>query len=254
MQCDNWYCFCLINCVQYLFFLETRTQIHLLFHTAQGLRASVQEGRLLSEAWVREGRLLSHLHHAGNIVINQGSPSRYTLLSSWNSELTYSNQNDIMRLFKCPRSLDTNMEIYIAISTNVTKHTHFILRVSYQIRKIEGWACARNAGNVSPPLRVNNPDIYHGTCVTHVPWCLPGSLTSGFLRNRWRGKRSRHSRRMGNPQLCVSGKRPVKATPCGNHCYRLMRYISNLVRCSSSQANGHGDDKQELHLRSVCSP
>ena len=31
--------------------------------------------------------------------------------------------------------------------------------------------------------------MHHGTCVTHVPCCIPGSLTSGFLWSRWRGKR-----------------------------------------------------------------
>ena len=64
-------------------------------------------------------------------------------------------------------------------------------------------------GTFSPPPRNSNPDMHHGTCVTHVPWCMPGSLTSGFLWSRWRGKRSRHSRRMRNPQFCVSGKRPM---------------------------------------------
>ena len=60
-------------------------------------------------------------------------------------------------------------------------------------------------GTFSPPPRVSYPDIHHGTCVTHVPWCMPESLSSGFLC-RWRGKRSR---RMRNPQFCVSGKRPM---------------------------------------------
>ena len=60
-----------------------------------------------------------------------------------------------------------------------------------------------------PPQRVSDPDMHHGTCVTHVPWCTPGSLTGGFLWSRWRGKRSRHSRRMHNPHIYVSGKRPI---------------------------------------------
>ena len=64
-------------------------------------------------------------------------------------------------------------------------------------------------GMFSPPLRVSDPDMHHGTCVAHVPWCMPGSLTSGFLWSRWRGKRSRHSRHMRNPQFHVSGKRPM---------------------------------------------
>ena len=56
---------------------------------------------------------------------------------------------------------------------------------SYQIRKIAGCACAGNAGNVFPRRRfqrkslVNDPGMHHGTCVTHVPWCMSGSFTCG---------------------------------------------------------------------------
>ena len=35
-------------------------------------------------------------------------------------------------------------------------------------------------GTFSTPLRASNPVMHHGMCVTHVPWCMPGSLTSGF--------------------------------------------------------------------------
>ena len=64
-------------------------------------------------------------------------------------------------------------------------------------------------GTFSPPLRVSDPDMHHGTCVTHVPRCTLGSLTSGLVWIRWRGKCSRHFRRMRNPQFGVSGKRPM---------------------------------------------
>ena len=63
-------------------------------------------------------------------------------------------------------------------------------------------------GAFSPAPRVSDPDMHHGTCVTHVPLCIPGSLTSGVIWSRWRVKRSRHSWRMRNPQFYVSGKRP----------------------------------------------
>ena len=43
-------------------------------------------------------------------------------------------------------------------------------------------------GTFSPPRLVSDSDMHHGTCVKHVPWCMPGSLTSGFLWRRWRGK------------------------------------------------------------------
>ena len=32
--------------------------------------------------------------------------------------------------------------------------------------------------------------MHQGTCMKHVPWCMPGSVTSIFLWSRWRGKRS----------------------------------------------------------------
>ena len=64
-------------------------------------------------------------------------------------------------------------------------------------------------GTFSPPPLGSDPDMHHDTCATHVSWCMPGSLTSVFLWSRWRGKRSRHSRRMRNRQFYVSGKRPM---------------------------------------------
>ena len=62
--------------------------------------------------------------------------------------------------------------------------------VTYQIRKIAGCACAGNAGNVFPatdfkgkvPL-ISDPGMHHGTCVTHVPWCMSGSLISSAGEN-----------------------------------------------------------------------
>ena len=64
-------------------------------------------------------------------------------------------------------------------------------------------------GTFFPPPWVSYPDMHQGTCVTHLLWYMLGSPTSGFLWSRWRGKRSRHSRRMRNPQFYVSGKRPI---------------------------------------------
>ena len=76
----------------------------------------------------------------------------------------------------------------------ITSHrvfTAFATRTwaSYQIRKIAGCACAGNAGNVFPRRRFrrkplfSDPGMHHGTCVTHVPWCMSGSLTCGDGEN-----------------------------------------------------------------------
>ena len=68
---------------------------------------------------------------------------------------------------------------------------------SCQIRKIGGYACAGNAGNVFPPPRIGDPNMQR------------------FLWSRWQGKSSRHSRRMRNPQYYVSSKRPTYDWPLG---------------------------------------
>ena len=41
-------------------------------------------------------------------------------------------------------------------------------------------------GTFFPPPRFSDPDMHHGTCVTDVPRCMPGSLTNGFLWSPWR--------------------------------------------------------------------
>ena len=65
-----------------------------------------------------------------------------------------------------------------------TENNHWSLIspwASYQIPNIADCACAGNAGNVSPRRRfqrkplVSDPGMHHGTCVTHVPWCMSGS-------------------------------------------------------------------------------
>ena len=111
------------------------------------------------------------------------------------------------QLFRHLLSSPSSFMHFLCITSRVTKSRN--RWASYQIRKIAGCACAGNAGNVFPPLQVRYPDMHHGTCVTHVPWCMPGLLTWVFIWSCWRGKRSWHSWRMRNPQFYISGKRPI---------------------------------------------
>ena len=46
---------------------------------------------------------------------------------------------------------------------------------------------------------ISDPGMRHARALMHV----------GIANTRWRGERSRRSRRMHDPQLYVSGKRPV---------------------------------------------
>ena len=109
----------------------------------------------------------------------------------------------------------------LAIPTCITAHARLLPDTqNYGL-------CSVNAGNVFPPPRVSDPDMHHGTCAMHVPWCMSGSLSSGFLWSRWWGKRSQHARRMRNPQFCVSGKRPIEIMAC--ICKSLMQLKTHAL-------------------------
>ena len=90
-------------------------------------------------------------------------------------------------------------------------------------------------GTFSLPPRVSDPDMHYGTCVTHVPWCLSVSLTSYFLWSPGRGKRSRHSWRMRNPQFYVSGNRPI----CGSIPWSIAHCILKAPHRNFLLPNGH---------------
>ena len=72
------------------------------------------------------------------------------------------------------------MHIYVSSRSLGCREISWRPWASYQIRKSVGCACARNAGNVLPRLRmqrktrVSDPGTHHCTCVTHVPWCMSG--------------------------------------------------------------------------------
>ena len=67
---------------------------------------------------------------------------------------------------------------------------------------------------------VSDPGMHHGTCVTHVSWCMSGSLTRGGGE-----KRSWHSRRMRNPQFNISGKRPMHIQICLQSSYDNLELV-----------------------------
>ena len=89
-----------------------------------------------------------------------------------------------------------------------------------------------------PPL-VSDPDMHQGTCVMQVPWCMPESLTGGFLWSRWQGKRSTHFRRMRNPQFYVSGKRHVNIGVVDEYILNMSKAKGRRVFCSYAWPQTH---------------
>ena len=81
-------------------------------------------------------------------------------------------------------------------------------------------------GTFSPPPRVSDPDMHHGTCVTHVPWCIPGSLTSDYRWSRWRENVP------GIPGACTTwnftylarGPWPLTSWPSGSAVVQFRQY------------------------------
>ena len=79
---------------------------------------------------------------------------------------------------------------------------------------IAGYACAGNAGNVFPATDFKgNRHLAIPACITERAsrTCHDARAVMhvGIADPRWQGKRSWHSRHMGNPQMYVSGKRPI---------------------------------------------
>ena len=90
----------------------------------------------------------------------------------------------------------------------------------------------------SPSQHVSDPDMHHGPCVMHLPWCMPRLLTSGFLWSRWRGKCSWHFRRMRHPQFRLCRKRRMALTVM--ICRLFLRYISPCKTSLSVENRGPG--------------
>ena len=82
-------------------------------------------------------------------------------------------------------------KIYIPIYGDVATNGPLIRYAKLRVAHAPGMP-----GTFFPLRRVSARNMNHGTCVRHVPWCIPGSLTGGFFWSRWRGQRSRHSQRM----------------------------------------------------------
>ena len=55
---------------------------------------------------------------------------------------------------------------------------------------------------------VSDPDMHHGTCVTHVPWCVSKSLT------RFGGEHVPGIPGACNPQFYLPDKKPIAGTRC----------------------------------------
>ena len=160
------------------------------------------------------------LHH----YVRMTSPKRLFSLASYSYTPDVISQQFMtspwnLYLYLCPSGKRSEKYLNLPHSSKLLKGIHQYDLIppllhstawaSYETRKIAGCACAGMPGTLPPPPWVSDPDMHHGTCVMHVPWCMSESLTSCFLWSRWWGKRSRHSRRMLNQQFYVSGMRPI---------------------------------------------
>ena len=99
-----------------------------------------------------------------------------------------------------------------------THHRHYHWRGMGCLLWVGNWECTGNAGNVFPATassrsRHASQHVRDAHAVMHA-----GIADYQFLTKSVAGERSRHSRRMRNPQLNVSGKRHI-AMLCLLLCY-----------------------------------
>ena len=104
---------------------------------------------------------------------------------------------------------------------------------SCQMCKIAGCACSGSAGDVFPDFKgnrdpeVSDPDRHHGTCVTHMPWCMSGLLTCDGGENV-----------PGNPGVCATL----------NFTYLVRGPLSENARSHAADTTKISNDRCDLHL------
>ena len=123
--------------------------------------------------------------------------------------------------------IDSNIRFYFSRVFHSFSHGLLARYIIFRVAHAPGMP-----GTFSPPSRVSDPYMHHGTCVTHVSWCMSGSLTSGFLWSRWRGKRSRHPRRISNPQFTC-----LVRGPWWSHIAACN--LVNIASCNGLLSQGH---------------
>ena len=84
-------------------------------------------------------------------------------------------------------------------------------------------------GRIQRRPLVSDPGMHHGTCVTHVPWCMSESLTRGAGENVPAFSAHAHT------QVDVSGKRPMSSG------------------CDARDNPAQGRSQVKIHLRKVSS-
>ena len=95
---------------------------------------------------------------------------------------------------------------------------------------------------------VSDPDMLHGTCVTHVPWCMSGSLTRGVGENV-----------PGIPSACVSriftylARGPLSRTPAVLLAHVQVRPITyersdNVSSAVIRHCRGTSNGKKRQHF------
>ena len=89
------------------------------------------------------------------------------------------------------------------------------------------WGCREHfpRHRLQRKLLVSNPSMHHGTCITHMPWCMSRSLTRGDGENV-----------PDNPGACATRKFTYLARgPCVVWCCNKIQKCRNTVNTTLLQ-------------------
>ena len=133
------------------------------------------------------------------------------------------------------RDLGIRSNVYLSLAVTPIYDVMYELTDPWASCQIRKWLRVAHApgipGTFFPPMRVSDPDMHHGTCVTHVPWCMPGSLTSGASVSFEVGGR------VNVPSACtirnltyLPRSRPIRPMCLVGSCIKLRLYAVNVIR------------------------
>ena len=147
----------------------------------------------LCKKWNLSGRGINHVQYLKQLYLKvmiiwfNVATSTYDLRASMYSIMCTHRRLHIVNENKCPVSSDKYKATDRILRHNNIRHAAKKIwqqQASYQIRQNCGLSVWRECRERVPCHRhqgkplVSDPNMHHGTWVTHVPWCMSGLLTA----------------------------------------------------------------------------
>ena len=129
-----------------------------------------------SQIWLSETHIIIWRVVLPGLNLGDGTVKSARVCAPWHESQWRALIISVAITLATPKGLQTISKEEAPLALNDLRNGSLTIYAKLRVAHAPGMS-----GTFSPPPWVRDPDRDHGTCVTHVPSCMPGSLTSGFL-------------------------------------------------------------------------